>query len=118
MHDAELDKDPAESIIRLYLSKLAEATLDPVWLASELSSEGLLDTQTRNDLQSTDGVSAYNKAVQLWNRIETIIKFHENPRRALFTVCNVMKQRVELAPLAQAMRPHEALQLRPHDGKN
>ena len=100
----------SESIIRSYSSKLAEATVDPVWLANELSSEGLLDTQTRNDLQSIDGVSAYDKAVQLWNRIRVIVKFQENPRQALLTVCNVMKQRAELAPLAQAM----TLQLKPH----
>ena len=113
MYDAELDKDSAESVIRLYLSKLAEATLDPVWLANELSSEGLLNTQARVDLLSIDGVSAYDKAVKLWNRIEVIIKVHENPRQALLTVCNVMKQRAELASLAQAM----TLQLMPH-GKN
>ena len=103
-------EDPV-SIIRSYSSKLAEATLDPVWLANELCSEGLLDTQTRDDLSSTGGVSAYNKAVQLWRRIEVIVKFHENPDQALLTVCNVMKQRTELAPLAQAMssllKPHE-----------
>ena len=78
----ELDGD-SESIIRSYSSKLAEATVDPVWLANELSSEGLLDTQTRNDLQSIDGVSAYDKAVQLWNRMEShSVKFQENPRQA------------------------------------
>ena len=102
MHDAELSKD---QVIRLYTSKLAEATLDPVWLANELCSEGLLDTQTRNDLSSTGGVSAYDKAVELWSRIEVIVKFQENPDQALLTVCNVMKQRTELAPLAQAMMP-------------
>ena len=102
LHDAELSKD---QVIRLYTSKLAEATLDPVWLANELCSEGLLDTQTRNDLSSTGGVSAYNKAVELWSRIEVIVKFHENPDQALLTVCNVMKQRTELAPLAQTMLP-------------
>ena len=82
-----------------------------MWLANELCSEGLLDTQTRNDLSSTGGVSAYNKAVELWRRIEVIVKIHENPDQALLTVCNVMKQRTELAPLAQAMssllKPHE-----------
>ena len=107
-------EDPV-SIIRSYSSKLAEATLDPVWLANELCSEGLLDTQTRNDLTSTVGVSAYNKAVELWSRIEVIVKIHENPDQALLTVCNVMKQRTELAPLAQAMssllKPHEDLRL-------
>ena len=101
--DAGLSKD---QVIRLYSSKLAEATtLDPVWLASELCSEGLLDTQARDDLLSTGGVSGYNKALQLWRRIEVIVKFHENQYQALLTVCNVMKQRTELAPLAQAMMP-------------
>ena len=103
----------SESIFRLYLSKLAEATVDPVWLANELSSEGLLNAQTRNDLITTTGVSAHNKAIQLWSQIETIVKFHENPRRALLTVCNVMKQRAELAPLAKTI----ISQLMPH-GKN
>ena len=71
------------SLIRLYLSKLAEATVDPVWLANELSSEGLLNAQTRNDLITTTGVSAHNKAIQLWSQMETIVKVQENPRQAL-----------------------------------
>ena len=102
IHDTELGGDP-ESIICSHSSKLADATLDPVWLASELCSKGLLDTRTRNDLITTTGVSAHNKAVQLWSQIETIVKVQENPRQALLTVCNVMKKRAELAPLAQAM---------------
>ena len=107
LHDAELSKD---QVIRLYSSKLAEATLDPVWLANELCGEGLLDTLTRDDLLTTVGVSAFNKALQLWRRIEVIVKFHENPDQALLTVCNVMKQRTELAPLAQAMMPRLRVQ--------
>ena len=109
----ELGGDP-ETVIRLYSSKLADATQSlVVWLANELCSEGLLDTQTRDDLLSIDGISSYNKAVQLWSQIRVIVRVQENPRRALLTVCNVMKQRAELKSLAQAM----ILQLMPH-GKN
>ena len=39
-----------------------------------------------------------------------IVKFHKNPDQALLTVCNVMKQRTELAPLAQAMMPRLRVQ--------
>ena len=109
LNDAEPSKD---QVIRSYSSKLAEATQDPVWLANELCSEGLIGTLTRDGLLSTGGESAYDKAFQLWRRIEVIVKFHENPDQALLTVCNVMKQQTELAPLAQAMMPpwmsHEA----------
>ena len=62
---------------------------------------------------SIDGISSYNKAVQLWSQIRVIVRVQENPRRALLTVCNVMKQRAELKSLAQAM----ILQLMSH-GKN
>ena len=99
------------NILRIYSTKLADATERLVpWLASELCSEGLLDTRAKDDLLSTNGVPAHEKALQLWSRIEIIVKFHENPDQALLTVCNVMKQQTELAPLAQAM----SSQLRPH----
>ena len=105
----DMGGDP-ESIIREYSPKLAEATQDlVVWLANELCSEGLLDTQAKHDILSTDGVPAYNKAAQLWDKISIIVKFQEHPRQALINVCRVMKKRAELASLGQLMKSYSSI---------
>ena len=93
--------EPA-SILQVNFGTLAEATTEPLWLADQFYSEGILDYYTKNELETTDKPS-YDKATRLWAAVMTAVKHHENPKQTLHTVCHVMKQRRELAELADSM---------------
>ena len=105
--------DPV-SLLRLYSAQLAEATLDPVWLADQLCSEGIIDMQIQRDLSTTSGMSVDEKSIQLWRRIATAIKFHPDPKQVLLNVCYIMKQRTELRHLAASL----ISQLKPDSGEH
>ena len=93
--------DPA-SVLRLNFATLVEATPHPVWLANQLFGEGILDYQIQNELETTDK-SSFDKATRLWSAVMTAVKHQRNPTQTLLTVCRVIKQRRELAPLADSM---------------
>ena len=106
------DADPV-SLLRLLSAQLAEATLDPVWLADQLCNEGIIDRQIKHDLLTTTALSDDEKSIQLWRRIESAVNSHPDPKQALLNVCYIMKQRTELKQLAASL----IRQLKP-DGKH
>ena len=93
--------DPA-SVLRLYSAKLAEATIDPLWLADQLFSEGILGHHIKHELETTEK-PAFEKATKLWGEVMTAVEHSGNPTQTLLTVCHVMKQRRELVSLAKSM---------------
>ena len=101
------------SLLRLFSAKLAEATVDPVWLADQLCSEGIVDRQIKRDLLTTSGMSDDEKSIKLWSQISTAVKLHPDPKQVLLNVCYVMKQRTELKQLAESL----IMQLKP-DGEH
>ena len=100
--------DP-ESILQVHLAQLAEATVDPVWLADQLCSEGIVDRQIKRELLTTSGVSDDEKSIRLWSRISTAVNSHPDPKQVLLNVCYIMRQRTELKQLAASM----IMQLKP-----
>ena len=91
------------SLLQVHLAQLAEATVDPVWLADQLCSEGIVDRQIKRDLLTTSGMSDDEKSIRLWSRISTAVKLHSDPKQVLLNVCYIMKQRTELKQLAASM---------------
>ena len=91
--------DP-EEVLRLNFARLVDATTtDPLWLANQFFSEGILSYQIKNELETTN-ISSYEKASKLWN---AIMRHQGSLTHNLFTVCHVMKQRQELSHLANDM---------------
>ena len=95
-------------LLQSYSARLAEATVDPIWLADKLCSKGIIDRQTKDEILSTNA-SANEKAIKLWNRISIAVKYQASPTKALLQVCQVLKERVPLDSLAARM----TLQLTP-----
>ena len=91
------------SLLRVHLAQLAEATVDPVWLADQLCSEGIVDRQIKRDLLTTSGMSDDEKSIRLWSRISTAVKLHPDPKQVLLNVCYIMRQRTELKQLAASL---------------
>ena len=87
----------------MHLAQLAEATVDPVWLADQLCSEGIVDRQIKRDLLTTSGMSDDEKSIRLWSRISTAVKLHPDPKQVLLNVCYIMKQHTELKQLAASL---------------
>ena len=89
------------SILHLNFALLAEATTDPLWLADQLFSEGILSYQIKVDLETN--MSSYDKTSKLWTAVMTAVKHQRNSTQTLLTVCHVMKQRLEQTRLADRM---------------
>ena len=93
--------DPAD-VLRSNFANLAEVTTDPLWLANQLFSGGILSNHIRNELE-TSSMPTYNKATKLWSETLTVVKHEGNPTQTLLKVCHVMKKRQELAHVAKSM---------------
>ena len=91
-----------ESLLQSYSARLAEATVDPIWLADNLCSKGIIDRPTKDEILSTN-VSTNEKAIKLWNRVSIAVKYQADPTKALLQVCEVLRERVPLNLLANRM---------------